>query len=272
MRVIVLAIAVALATTAPTIALGQEAGGETAPERSRVSGFVTLGAAVVPDFEGSEDQTAAPLLAGRLAWERFSIASSGTALKLGFAPAPGFTIGSRVGFRFGRDDDVENEVVSRLRDIDDAIEFGGFIDYRQRVGLMRGDFAGLSLDVSADVSGAHDGVIGSLGAVYSFAPTDRWRVNADAGVTAVTEAYADTFFSVDADNAERSGLREYEAEGGVHSLSLGLTATYSLTSHWGVSGRAGYSRLVGDAADSPIVEDEGTPNQFFLGAGVTYQF
>ena len=33
-----------------------------------------------------------------------------------------------------------------------------------------------------------------------------------------------------------------------------------------------YDRLVGDAADSPLVQIRGTPNQTTLGAGFTYSF
>ena len=44
----------------------------------------------------------------------------------------------------------------------------------------------------------------------------------------------------------------------------------SLSQNWHLAGGVIYSRLVGDAADSPVVKDRGSENQFFAGAGVVY--
>ena len=48
-------------------------------------------------------------------------------------------------------------------------------------------------------------------------------------------------------------------------------ARYALTPHWSVVGKAGYERLIGDAADSPITE-AGSENQFTAALGLTYRF
>jgi outer membrane protein len=40
--------------------------------------------------------------------------------------------------------------------------------------------------------------------------------------------------------------------------------------YWNVLAVGSYSRLIGDAADSPIVDDEGDPNQFLLGLTLSY--
>jgi outer membrane protein len=46
-------------------------------------------------------------------------------------------------------------------------------------------------------------------------------------------------------------------------------ATYRLDRHWGIQAGAGYDRLVGDAAESPVVKDE---NQYRLSMGLSYTF
>jgi len=47
---------------------------------------------------------------------------------------------------------------------------------------------------------------------------------------------------------------------------------YELTENWGITGALRYTRLLGDAADSPLVEDEGDENQLLLGLLVSYSF
>lgn len=47
---------------------------------------------------------------------------------------------------------------------------------------------------------------------------------------------------------------------------------YNLTENWGLTGRLGYKRLLGDAADSPLVEDRGSADQLSTGLFVNYKF
>src|SRR3546814_14450786 len=43
--------------------------------------------------------------------------------------------------------------------------------------------------------------------------------------------------------------------------ALNQSLANSLTDHWGLTGLVGYKRLLGDAADSPLVEAPGSANQ-----------
>lgn len=47
---------------------------------------------------------------------------------------------------------------------------------------------------------------------------------------------------------------------------------YLVNEHWRVTGRLAYRMLLGDAADGPLVEDEGSKNQGSGAILVTYQF
>ena len=67
-------------------------------------------------------------------------------------------------------------------------------------------------------------------------------------------------------------MRRYQPEGGVKDIGLTLDLDYSLTENWIVTSRAGYKRLLGDAADSPLVEDRGSANQFSVGLSLGYRF
>ena len=53
-------------------------------------------------------------------------------------------------------------------------------------------------------------------------------------------------------------------------MSVGVD--YALSDNWAITGQVGYARLLGDAADSPIVDDEGSANAFSAGIFVGYRF
>ncbi len=82
----------------------------------------------------------------------------------------------------------------------------------------------------------------------------------------------DEFFSIDADNAARSGLRQFEADAGIKDVGFRAFLTYSFSERWSATGVGIYQRLLNDAADSPVTDDEGDPNQFFGGVLVSFKF
>ena len=79
-------------------------------------------------------------------------------------------------------------------------------------------------------------------------------------------------FSINASEADRSGLDEYDADEGFKNAMVTGTLSYRFTEAWSLTGLAAYSRLFSQAADSPIVDDEGNENQFLAGLLVNYSF
>ena len=78
-----------------------------------------------------------------------------------------------------------------------------------------------------------------------------------------------SYFGVSAEQAANSGLSRYEAKSGIKDIGLGLGLDYTPYRNWSVTGGYGYSRLQGDAADSPIVQQR---NQHRLYGGVSYRW
>ncbi len=78
--------------------------------------------------------------------------------------------------------------------------------------------------------------------------------------------YMQTHFGITPNQSE---LRAYEAESGFNSIGFEINAFYGLYRHWTVQALIQYNRLLGDAADSPLVEDK---NQYRLGAALLYTF
>lgn len=236
------------------------------------TGYVAAGAAMLPEFDGSEDYQVIPILAGQVNKDNYYIATRGLGLVANIVDSRYFNFGPVANFRFGRDDDVDNNVIARLREVDESLELGAFASYILRDNFYTGDNFEVSLTLTQDVIDGHGGVLGDIGASY-FVPVRRdLRLGVNAGLDYQSNEYMDSFFSIDANNAARSGLAQYEAGSGFHSGSLGGMALYSFNRQWGMVGIAQYTRWMGDASDSPIIKQEGSENQFFGALGVTYRF
>ena len=81
-----------------------------------------------------------------------------------------------------------------------------------------------------------------------------------------------SYFGVSGAQAARSRNRAFQAESGFADVGLEANLNYAITEHWMMFGTLGYSRLLGDAADSPLVDGEGSANQFRAFTGVAYRF
>lgn len=236
------------------------------------TGFVGAGVGFAPRFEGASDVDAIPLLVGRVAWGGITVELDGTEARLDVSAINGLGFGPAVRFRGGRDDDVDSAAVARLDEIDDAVEVGGFLRYGRPFGLASADEGVVRLDVLADATGAHSGVVATLTAAYTFRPVERLGLTIAAATRLVSDDYAETYSNVSAAGAAASGLTPFEASGGLRDVGLSLVATYAVSGRWGVFGIVSASRLVGDAADSPIVKREGEATQVFGGLALTYGF
>jgi len=256
----------AFGTAAPALADGHAKGD------SGLSGFVFLGGGVSNEYEGSEDFEPLPLLGGRLQYEGYYAQLIGTGVKVNVLNSPRFNFGPILNYRFGRDDDVENTAVSRLDEVDDSFEAGLFARMNFRPNTTTRHRAGVEIDFRQDVSDGHEGFLFTVGADYSAPIGERWDLGVNLSTTYANDDYMESFFGVNAAGSARSGLRQFSAESGFKDVSLGISPSYSFNESWGVFGRLQYSELLGDAADSPIVDDEGSSSQFFAGLGVSYRF
>ena len=77
---------------------------------------------------------------------------------------------------------------------------------------------------------------------------------------------------IDEKNSLKSGLDTFKADSGIKDIGLTVPVLYSPWDHWSIMGVAAYKRLLDDAEDSPVVDDEGDKNQFVAGALLVYRF
>ena len=246
--------------------------GSTDAEDSRISGFFAAGVAATPDFEGSSDYQAVPFITSYLHAGRLNFEFEGLTARLRLKPPSWFEAGLSLNYHFGRDDDINNTVVGRLREIDDTLEVGGFFRIEFDDQWQKRDSLEFQIEAFGDTGSVHHGNIATLSTAYSFFSGKRWRYEISAETTYADGDYMDTYFSVEADNAALSGLPHFDASGGFKDVGLNLNVTHLFSDKLGILGKVSYNHLIGDAADNPIVREQGDTEQLFGGLSVLYRF
>ena len=254
------------ASTVGSIGAGGEALPESQPKAKGTQVQLGLGAGVAPDYEGSDDYKGVPLLFARVAWESgmFLHLEAGSGLRVNLIPSPNWRLGPVLKYIPARDD-VEDNKVDKLKDVDAAVMLGGFAGYDV-------DRWSVFVQVVQDVAGGNDGIVTTLGVGYTIPMSNQLLVNLGATTNYASGDYMSTYFGIDADNSRRSGLDTFNANAGFKDVGVGVLVQYWGWGNVGLRFRAGYVLLVGDAADSPVVEDRGDENQIFGGLMVTYRF
>ena len=242
-----------------TPAVGQEVQGKE-PRRIRVA----AGAQVAPVFPGARTVSAQPF--GNI-WlarggELFEFKAPDDSYGISIVQGGGLSIGPAFGYVGSR---TAKDVGANLPKVGATIEVGGFAQYSVSGSLrVRGEVRkGL---------GGHSGVISNFGADFVSRDGDVWLLFVGPRLTIADRTYQNAYFGVAPTNSFATGLPAYSARGGIQAV--GLTAGYlrELSPHWGLSTFAKYDRLVGSAADSPIVKRYGSRNQFFGGLAATFTF
>ena len=170
-----------------------------------------------------------------------------------------FDFGPAIQFQGKRRQD---DVGAPVGDVGFTVEVGGFAEvfvaesFRLRGEMRRG-------------IGGHEAWLGDLYAdfvlrdddsyVFSIGPRARWASN----------RWHDSYFGV---RTAAPNLPLYDPDGGIYAYGVTAGLTHMLGSNVGLYGHAGIDRLVGDAADSPIVSNFGSRNQYSAGLGLFYTF
>ncbi len=250
----------------PSVALAQ-----IAPEESdEFSGYSTIGIAALPDYEGADDLRILPLVDGKVFWGERYVAVEGPAIRANVVNNETFEFGPVASFTFGRDDGIESRAVAQLGDIDDAYEVGLF-------GALNFDLGGndavrIGVQGVHDVSDVHDGFVITASASYTAPVGKRLTLMGEIGASYADDNYAETYFSVTPAGSLASGLAAFDAKGGLKDVGAQLTATYRIGDNWGIAANAGYRRLLGDFAVSPVVANGGSADQLSGGVGVFFTF
>ena len=162
-------------------------------------------------------------------------------------------------------DDVENTKVDRLKEVDAATEAGAFVGYTT---------GKLSMDVSyaTDVSSEHDGYLWYLNGRYKHPVNERFSLTFGVHLAWADDDFMKTYFGVTGGESAKSGLPKYSASSGFKDAGSGITGVYKFNKTWGMAANVGYTRMLNDAEDSPLVSKVGDENQYEAVVAVMYSF
>ena len=235
---------------------------------------VGAGVGVTPSYEGADEYRAFPFMPLRYESKWVKVQTIGLGLEFDISPTKVFAAGPMFRFRFARDNDVSDSRVRALPEVGESLELGGFLRSGvplQMVGFDDPAIIFAQTSVRQDVLDGHGGLLvdGSIGVTRPFG--ERWNAVALGTATYASEKYMSSYFDVTAAGSAASGLAIFDADAGIKDVGLTGILTYKLNEKWSLVGFGNFSRLVGDAASSPVVSQAGSENQFSAGFAINYK-
>ncbi|CAL8981324.1 MipA/OmpV family protein [Rhodoplanes serenus] len=230
--------------------------------------IVTIGVEgrVEPEFLGGDSFTVrpAPIFGLRRAGtpEQFRAPRDGAGIAL--FETQNLKIGPNFKLR-ARRQESDSSALYGLGDVNWAFEVGGFVEYwwapwlRSRAEVRQG-------------FGGHTGVVADLSADLVVPVTPALTLSGGPRLSFASEKALDPYFSIDPWQSFVSGLPTYQAKGGFQSVGAGAQARYFWTPELATHVYVEYQRLLDGAADSPLVQLRGSPDQVTFGFGVTRAF
>lgn len=259
-----------VAALASSVATAAVAGSASNPPAEQPYGWLLTvkgNVLVSPEFPGADSYSfiAYPSLSLRRAGtaEGFNAPDDGISLALfGNSSWSAGLVGRYQTGRYSGDD----RKLTGLHDARWAVEPGLFAEYwpLQDTVRLRGEMRfGLN---------GYNGLVGNLSLDYVHR-VGKFVISGGPRMAISGTDYMETYFGVTAQDAlNNAAVTAYKPDAGIKSVGLAAAATYKWNESWATTVNAGYDRLVGSAADSPIVKNLGTTNQFTFGASASYTF
>jgi len=218
---------------------------------------IGIAAGISPDYEGSNDYGFGfgPNISA--SW-RDTIFYKGKSLGANLIRKEKFKAGLILAKASGRDED-DNDKLEGLGDVDSGIDVGGFVSYKIKPWRFKAE-------ARQEVGSGHEGALIELSAGTDL-PFTKPLVYIELATTWASDDYMESFFGIDAQQSANSGLERYNANAGIKDANISISVGYPITNRWKIGAMVEYKRLLGDAADSPIVDDK---NQFVAGLGLSY--
>jgi outer membrane scaffolding protein for murein synthesis (MipA/OmpV family) len=150
-----------------------------------------------------------------------------------------------------------------------SIEIGGFAEFTPLSWLRA------RAEVRQAITG-HDGLVATVGGDV-WQKFGKFTLSAGPRVNFGNDKFADAYFAVTqaqavANNLAGGNLRAYNPQGGLTSAGGIVALRYDFNDTWRATGFGGYQRLAGSVSGSPIVQYDGSRNQYTVGVEVAYSF
>ena len=230
--------------------------------------IVGAAAVVAPVYEGADSYTISPLPFFRVTWKD-AVSLDAKGLNVRMIKQGGFKAGAGLTYDMGRDEDGDtllfenhDDSLRGLGDIDPAIGVRAFASY---------DFSVATVSSSAVryFGDDNDGLLIDASLSKRIPVGRRVSLTPSVKMTWADNAYMDTFFGVSGAQSARSGIAPFSAGPGFKDVSAWLSVAYAFSENWGLMVRGEVKQRLGDAADSPISDDDTSASMF---TAITYRY
>jgi outer membrane scaffolding protein for murein synthesis (MipA/OmpV family) len=251
------------------------------PPSQDILNFVGLGVFGTPDYYGSSKNEAVAAPLARYSWDGVSyVQLLGPELTLNLMPIREWRAGPLLRFRPRRDDDVDDEVVKRMRPVPSATEIGVFAAYHMPLDANPLHKVVFSGDLVGNTTSVYNGVTSNLRVTY-YHPFSEPVVGQQLlgtigfGMFFASESFNRRYFGVTGSDValfpELNG-QEYRPGSGLTSVKIPFSLTTQVNKKWLLTFAGRYEHLLEDAKDSPVVNGRGDENQWTVGIAASYLF
>ena len=246
---------------------------------------VAGGILTAPDYSGSDERRLLPGFYVRGRYDGYSFSTRGTNLQVDLirqrrGQKTDFKFGPIISLRADRTGSVKDPQVEALGKRKLAVEAGIFAGVTHS-GVFTSEYDQIGFRVVAlkDVSGGHGSWAASPTIDYGSPLSKRAFIGVSASVNFYGKGFGRYYYDIDPVGSAASGLPVYTGAGtkaGAGKYSIGVAGAYGLSGElrkgFVLIGGAQYGRLLPRFADSPLVSQVGSADQWLLGGGLAYQF
>lgn len=155
-----------------------------------------------------------------------------------------------------------SDALNGMGDIEGAVQAVLGVSYN--VGKV-----GLSFSTTQNLGHRENGATYTLGAALPLYTSASDQIGFKAGAVYGDNKHAQTYFGVTAAQSLASGYRPFSAKAGFESAGITVNWNHVLNKNWTLRSAIGVTRLMNDAADSPLTQRKTTP---MLMTGFVYRF
>ncbi|RZS52336.1 MipA/OmpV family protein [Sphaerotilus mobilis] len=214
------------------------------------------------EYPGSKDRRTLVLPVLDYQWANGWFAGTTNGLGYNFSGQPDMQYGLRITADFGRKEN-RSTALRGMGDIKAKAELGGFFNHALTEGL--------SLTSAVRYGSGIDGhgLVANVGIGYAMPFAQRWRFSVGSNITAANAESMQSDFGVSQAQAATSGYGAYAPGAGLRDVRTSATLSHRFNARTSVMLGLGISTLLGDAADSPLVQKKTSASGLLV---ATYAF
>ena len=238
--------------------------------------FISVGPGWLPEYPGSDEHDLIPFFWVSKDFGDFTLQSRSRewGLRAAFPVTDYILAGPVIAFSPERDhSEVNDPRLLKVQEVSRSIDLGAFVKGALPGPLTETDALTAELEILATLGHGHGGLTGIFEAAYETLWGADVYLRPNLSLRYTTSPYNDDFFGVSGAESAAAGLSSFDGDGGFTAFGMGFDGAWFPDEDWGVTARIRWDFLLGEAQDSPIVQQASgsREQQLFLGLGVGFK-